>query len=214
MNHIADIRKEYMQRSLMEAEVEKDAVRQFECWWQEAIESKIDEVNAMTLATADSQGIPHARIVLLKGFDENGFVFYTNYQSHKAHDIEENPNACLVFFWKELERQVRIVGVAERVTTEESDLYFSSRPEESQLGAWASEQSSVILSRADLEYRFAQVKTTWADRPISRPPYWGGYRVKPNLIEFWQGRPGRLHDRLCYRLKTNERNWEINRLMP
>lgn len=213
MNQISDIRKEYMQRSLMEADVKKDAIQQFECWWQEAIDSKIEEVNAMTLATADEQGIPHARIVLLKGYDENGFVFYTNYQSHKAHDLEKNPNACLVFFWKELERQVRIVGFVERVTTEESDLYFASRPEESQLGAWASEQSSVISSRSELENRFEIAKKTWADKTITRPPHWGGYRVKPNFIEFWQGRPGRFHDRLLYTKQQNS-NWNIQRLMP
>ncbi len=213
MNHIADIRKEYMQHSLMEANVKKDAILQFDSWWQEAIESRIEEVNAMTLATADKRGIPQARIVLLKGYDENGFVFYTNYHSNKAHDLEENPNACLVFFWKELERQIRIAGIVERVTTEESDNYFSSRPEDSQLGAWASEQSSIISSRAELENQFTQTKITWEGKSITRPPHWGGYRVKPNQIEFWQGRPGRLHDRLLYSKKDN-REWSIQRLMP
>ena len=182
-NHIADIRKEYMQRSLMETDVDANAIKQFERWWQEAIESQIEEVNAMTLATADANGIPHARIVLLKGYDENGFVFYTNYQSKKGNDLTQNPNACLVFFWKELERQVRIVGTVERITTEESDSYFLSRPEESQLGAWASEQSTTIASRLALEQRFEQVKNEMKDKPMSRPLHWGGYRVKPNEIE-------------------------------
>ena len=213
MNLIADIRKEYMQRSLMETDVDANAIKQFERWWQEAIESQIEEVNAMTLATADANGIPHARIVLLKGYDETGFVFYTNYQSKKGNDLTQNPHACLVFFWKELERQVRIVGTVERVTTEESDNYFLSRPEESQLGAWASEQSTTITSRLALEQRFEQVKNEMKDKPMSRPPHWGGYRVKPNEIEFWQGRPGRLHDRLLYTI--NEAGfWKIDRLMP
>jgi pyridoxamine 5'-phosphate oxidase len=210
---IAGIRKDYRQRALLEGDAANDAIKQFDLWWQEAVNSQIEEVNAMTLATADANGKPSARIVLLKGFDENGFVFFTNYQSHKSGDLEVNPHASLVFFWKELERQVRITGTVTKVLPSESDAYFSSRPEESQLGALASNQSSVISSRKDLEARMEEVRKEWSGKEISRPAHWGGYRVIPTQIEFWQGRPGRLHDRLLYTLQQN-RSWHINRLMP
>jgi pyridoxamine 5'-phosphate oxidase len=210
---IADIRKDYKLRSLLEKDVEANAIRQFDKWWQEAIHSEIDEVNAMTLATASADGIPAARIVLLKGYDERGFVFFTNYESFKGLQLAENPRACLVFFWKELERQVRITGLVERVSAEESDIYFNSRPEGSRIGAWASPQSQVIESREWLEEREKTLVKDFTGKPLSRPAHWGGYRVKPINMEFWQGRPSRLHDRIQYTLQ-GENTWKIERLAP
>jgi pyridoxamine 5'-phosphate oxidase len=210
---IADIRKDYKLRSLLEKDVEANAIRQFDKWWQEAVHSEIDEVNAMTLATASADGIPAARIVLLKGYDERGFVFFTNYESFKGLQLAENPRACLVFFWKELERQVRITGLVERVSAEESDTYFNSRPEGSRIGAWASPQSQVIESREWLEEREKTLVKDFTGKPLSRPAHWGGYRVKPINIEFWQGRPSRLHDRIQYVLK-GDNSWTIERLAP
>jgi pyridoxamine 5'-phosphate oxidase len=210
---IADIRKDYKLRSLLEKDVEANAIRQFDKWWQEAIHSEIDEVNAMTLATASADGIPAARIVLLKGYDERGFVFFTNYDSFKGLQLAENPRACLVFFWKELERQVRITGLVEKVSAEESDTYFNSRPEGSRIGAWASPQSQVIESREWLEEREKTLVKDFTGKPLSRPAHWGGYRVKPINIEFWQGRPSRLHDRIQYNLQ-GDNSWTIERLAP
>lgn len=210
---IADIRKDYKLRSLSEKEAAASAIGQFDKWWQEAVHSEIDEVNAMTLATASADGIPAARIVLLKGFDERGFVFFTNYESFKGMQLAENPRACLVFFWKELERQVRITGLVEKVSEEESDLYFNSRPEGSRIGAWASPQSQVIESREWLEEREKTYTKDFTGKPLKRPAHWGGYRVKPVTIEFWQGRPSRLHDRLQYTLQ-GENSWKIERLAP
>lgn len=197
----------------MEKDVEANAIRQFDKWWQEAVHSEIDEVNAMTLATASADGIPAARIVLLKGFDERGFVFFTNYDSFKGLQLAENPRACLVFFWKELERQVRITGLVEKVSAEESDTYFNSRPEGSRIGAWASPQSQVIESREWLEEREKTLVKDFTGKPLSRPAYWGGYRVKPINIEFWQGRPSRLHDRIQYALQ-GDNSWTMERLAP
>ncbi len=211
--NIADIRKDYMLRSLSENDIEKHPLKQFDKWWQEAIDSRIDEVNAMTLATANIQGVPSARIVLLKGYDESGFVFFTNYNSHKASDIKDNPNACLVFFWKELERQIRITGGIEKISDRESDEYFQSRPITSRIGAWASDQSSVIDSRESLEEKFKTLEAEYSNKEIPRPPHWGGYRVIPRQIEFWQGRPGRLHDRIEYNLVEWNR-WSFKRLSP
>jgi pyridoxamine 5'-phosphate oxidase len=210
---IADIRKDYKLRSLLEKDVDANAIRQFDKWWQEAIHSEIDEVNAMTLATASADGIPAARIVLLKGYDERGFVFFTNYDSFKGLQLTENPRACLVFFWKELERQVRITGRVEKVSAEESDIYFNSRPEGSRIGAWASPQSQVIESREWLEEREKTLVKDFTGKPLSRPAHWGGYRVKPINIEFWQGRPSRLHDRIQYALQ-GDNSWKIERLAP
>ncbi|OQP49303.1 pyridoxamine 5'-phosphate oxidase [Niastella yeongjuensis] len=210
---IADIRKDYKLQSLLEKDVKPNAIEQFNSWWQEAIRSEIDEVNAMTLATASADGIPAARIVLLKGFDERGFVFFTNYESFKGVQLTENPRACLVFFWKELERQVRITGLVEKVSDTESDAYFNSRPEGSRIGAWASPQSQVIESREWLQEREKTYAKDFSGKPLERPAHWGGYRVKPVTIEFWQGRPSRLHDRLQYTLEgSNE--WKIERLAP
>lgn len=209
---IAEIRKEYRLHSLSENDVDANPFRQFDTWWQEAINSEIDEVNAMTLATASAEGLPSARIVLLKSYDAKGFVFFTNYNSYKGRNMEENPRACLVFFWKELERQVRITGLVEKVSGQESDEYFSSRPEGSRIGAWASPQSAVITGRQWLEQQQHQYAKEFLSKSIVRPPHWGGYRVKPITIEFWQGRPDRLHDRLQYTLE--EKGWVIERLAP
>jgi pyridoxamine 5'-phosphate oxidase len=167
----------------------------------------------MTLATASADGIPSARIVLLKGYDEKGFVFFTNYESYKGKQLEENPRACLVFFWKELERQVRITGIVEMVSSAESDAYFNSRPESSRIGAWTSPQSQVIESRDWLEAKEKEYAKQFSSQALKRPPHWGGYRVKPITIEFWQGRPSRLHDRLQYTLQ-DDGNWKIERLAP
>jgi pyridoxamine 5'-phosphate oxidase len=209
----ADIRKEYKLQSLSEESVAKDPLEQFRKWWEEALESQIDEVNAMTLATSSSDGIPAARIVLLKGYDKKGFVFYTNYESYKAKQLDENPRASLVFFWKELERQIRITGVVEKTGSSESDAYFESRPSGSRIGAWASPQSRVIPDRGWLENREQELKIRYQKQEIPRPSQWGGYRVRPITIEFWQGRPNRLHDRLQYSLQENG-GWTIERLAP
>ncbi len=212
MGTIADIRKEYMRESLNEADVYADPYLQFGHWWREAEAADIDEINAMTLATAGKDGIPKARIVLLKGYDEKGFVFYTNYMSHKGQEMHENAYASLLFFWKELERQVRIVGRVVKVDASESDAYFFSRPEGSRLGAWSSPQSEVIPGRQVIEDNLAKYTREFASGPIPRPPHWGGYRVIPFTIEFWQGRPSRLHDRIQYTREAE--NWIIQRLAP
>ncbi len=209
---IADIRRDYRLKSLNEKDVAVNPVDQFATWWQEAAESNIDEVNAMTLATATKAGKPSARIVLLKGFDNNGFTFFTNYNSHKGVEIAENPYVSLVFFWKELERQVRIEGIAEKTAPDVSEAYFLSRPAASRVGAWSSPQSSVIENRKVLEKNEAAFKKQFGDN-IPRPPHWGGYIVKPVLIEFWQGRASRLHDRLQYALQEKG-NWALERLAP
>jgi len=213
MTSIADIRKEYKMRSLSENEISSDAFEQFNKWWKEAIDSKIEEVNAMTLSTASNDGIPSARIVLLKGVDQKGFVFFTNYNSFKGQQLLENPRACLVFFWKELERQIRITGLVEKVSAKESDDYFNSRPEGSRIAAIVSPQSQVIEGRGWLEEKENKLKQQLLNKTIERPTHWGGYRVKPIDIEFWQGRPNRLHDRINYSLQENG-NWLIERLAP
>lgn len=213
MGTIADIRKEYILKTLNESGAEKNAIVQFGKWWQEAINSSIEEVNAMTLATATKEGIPSARIVLLKEYDEKGFVFFTNYQSHKGKELADNPQASIVFFWKELERQVRIDGLVEKVSNEESDAYFLSRPVGSQIGAWASPQSSIIANREIIEENVNRYSTKFVSEQISRPLHWGGYRLKPRTIEFWQGRQSRLHDRLQYKLQEDGA-WKIERLAP
>ena len=211
---VADIRKDYKLASLSEKHVAKDPITQFSAWWQEAVNSQIDEVNAMTLATASSDGVPSARIVLLKGFDERGFIFFTNYNSFKGKQLEENPRACLVFFWKELERQIRITGIVSKVSEKESDDYFNVRPKESRVGAIASPQSEVIGTREWLEERVVLLTQELKETGhIKRPQHWGGYIVKPISIEFWQGRPSRLHDRIQYILQENG-SWNIERLAP
>ncbi len=213
MSSIADIRKDYSLKVLDEADLHKDAIQQFEKWWQEALLSEIEEVNAMTLATATANGKPSARIVLLKGFNENGFVFFSNYHSHKGSQIEDNPFVSLVFFWKELERQVRIEGGITKIVEEESDVYFNSRPISSRIGTWASPQSKVIASRKVIEENVAELEKSFDGKDIDRPPHWGGYLVKPVMIEFWQGRTSRLHDRIQY-TAIADKGWKIERLAP
>lgn len=213
MSSIADIRKDYKQLSLSETDVNPDPVIQFRTWWDEAIRAQIEEVNAMTLATASCDGVPSARIVLLKDLSEKGFSFFTNYDSFKGQQLAENPRACLVFFWKELERQVRVTGIIEKLSPQESDAYYSSRPEASRIGAWASPQSRVIKSREWLETKNDYFRAHFMEKAIGRPPHWGGYRVKPVCLEFWQGRPSRLHDRIQYLLQENA-TWKTERLAP
>ncbi len=211
---IADIRKDYKLRSLDESDVAGDPIDQFTRWWDEAIKSNIDEVNAMTLATATKTGIPSARIVLLKGYDANGFVFFTNYESQKGKELAENPQAALVFFWKELERQVRIDGIIEKVAAIESDAYFQSRPAGSRIGAWASPQSKQISGREVIENNYRVFEEKFPDpEAIPRPLHWGGYIVKPHTIEFWQGRSSRMHDRIQYKIEAGNQ-WTIQRLAP
>lgn len=209
---IADIRRDYMKATLSEDIVDQDPFRQFTEWWIEATRAEIDEVNAMTLSTVSEGGRPAARIVLLKGYDENGFVFFTNYESRKGLDLKLNPYASLLFFWKELERQVRIDGPCEKVPDAESDEYFYSRPEGSRIGAWASPQSQVISSRDVLDQNIIELENRFQGKAVPRPPHWGGYRVRPDQLEFWQGRPSRLHDRILYTREAA--GWKIDRLAP
>jgi pyridoxamine 5'-phosphate oxidase len=212
-NSIADIRKNYSQKTLSENDVESDPVKQFDRWWKEAVASEIDEVNAMTLATASADGFPSARIVLLKDLSVDGFSFFTNYNSFKGQQLAENPKACLVFFWKELERQVRITGLIEKLSDEKSNEYFQSRPEGSRIGAIASPQSQVIPDRTWLDEHYQKLEQELKNTTMQRPTHWGGYLLKPVIIEFWQGRPSRLHDRIQYTLEENG-SWKIERLAP
>jgi pyridoxamine 5'-phosphate oxidase len=212
MDSIADIRQDYKMNSLLEVDIDANPFVQFTKWWDEALVSKIEEVNAMTLATVGEGGRPSARIVLLKGMSENGFEFFTNYESHKAKEMATNKNVALIFFWKELERQIRIEGTVEKLSAEKSDIYFNSRPVESRIGAWSSPQSSVIENREILEDNVITIKHTFENTEITRPPFWGGYIVQPTLIEFWQGRSSRLHDRIEYFLE--EGIWKTRRLAP
>jgi pyridoxamine 5'-phosphate oxidase len=210
---IANLRREYASQTLLENDIAADPLTQFKTWWQQVLNAEIVEPNAMTLATASSDGMPSARIVLLKDLTNEGFVFYTNYESYKGMQLHENPKACLVFFWKELERQVRVVGLVSKVEAAESTAYFKSRPAGSRIGAWASPQSRVIENREWLDHRYEELANEINPDTIDRPPHWGGYIVKPVIMEFWQGRPSRLHDRIQYTLEESG-NWKIERLAP
>jgi len=211
---LADLRQEYSLAGLQESDLEKDPFRQFDKWFEEAQADQILEPNAMTLATATRDGCPSARVVLLKNFDTRGFVFYTNFESRKGRELAVNPYATLLFSWLPMERQVIISGPVATVAHEEALAYFHSRPRASQLGAWASQQSQVIPSRNVLDERLRALETQYADQPIPLPPYWGGYRLAPETVEFWQGRRSRLHDRLRYRREAESGAWIIERLSP
>jgi pyridoxamine 5'-phosphate oxidase len=209
----AQARREYARDELLERDVLPDPVAQFDRWFSDALTANVVEPNAMTLATADASGAPRARVVLLKGFDQRGFVFYTNYDSHKGRELAQNPQASLCFYWQPQERQVRIDGTVEKVTRRESEEYFHSRPPGAQIGAWVSKQSEPIASRDELDLRAAELAVKFAGGPIPLPDSWGGYRLIPQQIEFWQGRPSRLHDRLEY-VRQPDGTWNIRRLAP
>lgn len=209
---IANLRKVYKMQSLREADVKSDAMDQFEIWWKHAIEAQIDEPNAMILSTCSREGFPSSRVVLLKGLLPEGFIFFTNYNSRKGVEIKQNPAVSLLFFWKEMERQIRIEGIAEKISREQSEKYFESRPRESQVGAWSSPQSQTIPGREYLQEKEKLFSEEYRSRSIPVPPFWGGYLIKPKKMEFWQGRPSRLHDRLLYSLYDNR--WKIERLAP
>jgi pyridoxamine 5'-phosphate oxidase len=210
-NDPAPLRNEYRRATLDERAVDHDALRQFARWFDEAVAAQLPEPTAMTLATVAADGAPSARIVLLKALDPRGFVFFTNYYSRKGRELGGDPRAALLFYWIELERQVRIEGVIEKVSAAESDAYFATRPQLSRVAAWASPQSAPIIDRAFLEAEFAALQARYGDQ-IPRPPHWGGYRLIPNALEFWQGRPSRLHDRILYRRAPE--GWTISRLAP
>jgi pyridoxamine 5'-phosphate oxidase len=210
--NIQNLRQEYRAAELAEGDVDQNPLTQFKTWFAAAVDAQLYEPNVMTLATADQSGKPSARILLLKGFDDNGFVFYTNYNSKKGFELAENPQASMLFFWPELERQVRIDGLVSKVSAEVSTAYFHSRPKGSQIGAAASPQSSVIAGRELLEERVLQLTAEYADTEVPRPDHWGGYILEPTAIEFWQGRPSRLHDRIVYTRKDGV--WTTERLAP
>jgi len=212
-NSISHLRKEYTIAGLTENELDPNPFKQFRKWLNQALEVGLPEPTAMTLATATKDGKPSARMVLLKHFDEEGFVFFTNYKSRKGRELLRNPAAALVFYWVELERQVRIIGTAKKVSHEESEQYFRTRPIGSQLAAWASKQSEILQSRQEIEKRVLQLEAQYTNKEIPVPPIWGGFRIKPTEIELWQGRPNRLHDRLRYALARGGK-WKIERLAP
>ncbi len=214
ISDIQKLRREYAHSSLDEKDVAANPIEQFQKWFEEALNSNVLEPNAMTLATSDAAGNPSARIVLLKGLTDDRFVFFTNYLSRKGEDLAQNPRACLLFFWKELERQVKIEGTVSKIPEAASTEYFQSRPKASQIGAWVSPQSRRVENRRWLEQKYAELDEKYADsETLPRPPHWGGFAVKPEKIEFWQGRPSRLHDRILYSL-TPENVWKIERLAP
>jgi pyridoxamine 5'-phosphate oxidase len=210
---LSDLRREYEQAGLSEADLAADPVVQFRAWFAQALAADPRDANAMTLATADREGRPSARIVLLKGADERGFVFFTNYESRKGRDLTENPHAALVFFWPLLDRQVRVEGRVERTSREESAAYFKSRPLKARLGAWASRQSRVLPEREELEREVARAEERFADGEVPLPDFWGGYRLVPAAVELWQGRPSRLHDRFRYE-RSPAGGWRVERLSP
>jgi pyridoxamine 5'-phosphate oxidase len=210
---VANFRNEYFSNGINEDELAINPIDQFEYWLQEAVKSKVPEPNAMHLATATHDGKPSGRVILLKGFDHSGFIFFSNYKSRKGHELTDNPHAAMTFLWLELFRQVRIEGIVSKISEAESEAYFQSRPRNSQLGAWASEQSKALRDRQELEDRFRDAEKLFDGKPVLRPPHWGGYCLKPTRIEFWQGRAGRIHDRIEYTLQA-EGIWKKQRLFP
>ena len=211
-NYINSLRHDFAKQKLDETDINPNPFFQFAKWFEEAVGAQILDPNAMTVCSSTKDGKPSARILLLRNFSENGFVYYTNYNSRKGSEIAVNPQCALLFFWPELERQIRIEGTVQKQTAEESDKYFNSRPRESKLGAWTSEQSKVIANRNVLNEKYEALSKQYPDEHVPRPPYWGGYLLKPVSIEFWQGRPNRLHDRILYTLENNK--WKIERLSP
>jgi pyridoxamine 5'-phosphate oxidase len=209
---LANLRKEYSRHSLDEEGVDLNPIAQFDVWFQQALNAQLDEPNAMVLATATTDGLPSARMVLLKTYDDRGFVFFTNYEGRKSLELLQNSHAALLFYWSDLERQVRIEGTVEKTSRKESEEYFRVRPLESKLSAWASRQSSVTASRGVLEQKVADLREKYRDQEVPAPPFWGGFRVQPTMFEFWQGRPNRLHDRIRYTLESGV--WTIERLSP
>ena len=211
--NFADLRREYTKSGLRRADLDPSPLAQFQKWFEQALNAQLLEPSAMTLATADKTGRPSARIVLLKAVDERGFVFFTNYKSRKGRELAENPRAALVCYWAELEREVCIAGEVTKISRAESAEYFAKRPRGAQLGAWVSKQSSVVPDRAFLEAELQKVEARFANRDVELPPYWGGYVLSPSRLEFWQGRPNRLHDRFQYS-KQADGSWRIDRLSP
>lgn len=216
---LASLRREYTRTGLDESQADPDPIKQFDIWFNEALEAELMDANGMTLATADREARPSARTVLLKHFDHKGFVFYTNYESRKAKEMDANPAVTLLFYWREFERQVRIEGRAEKISRRESMYYFMQRPRDSRIGAWVSNQSSVITARSMLDAKFQEMKRKFGNKEVPLPDFWGGYRVVPEQIEFWQGRTNRLHDRLLYTQEQDsgqqeEIKWKISRLAP
>ncbi|MDR8393545.1 pyridoxamine 5'-phosphate oxidase [Aliifodinibius sp. S!AR15-10] len=208
------LRREYKRDGISEESVQQNPLDQFTIWFEDALNTDMTDANAMTLATSTSDGKPSSRIVLLKGFDEEGFRFYTNYDSRKGKELSENPHAALCFYWPALERQVRIEGTVSKLSREQSASYFRSRPRDSQIGAWASQQSSRLKDREELEANFEELKQKFKDQEVPLPDFWGGYTLLPEAVEFWQGRTGRLHDRILYIRPSKDQEWEIQRLNP
>ncbi len=210
--YINKLRHDFAKMSLDESMVDPDPLKQFDKWFHDAVSGKVDEPNAMVLSTVNSENRPSSRVLLMRNYDAQGFGFYTNYKSRKAQEIANYPNASLLFFWPQLERQIRIEGMLEKQLAEESDTYFNSRPRESQLGAWTSPQSEIIADRKFLEEELAEITKKFEGKEVPRPEWWGGFVLVPDRMEFWQGRPGRLHDRICYVKENN--GWKIVRLAP
>lgn len=213
LNHVAQLRRDYKAGGLLEKDIKKKPIDQFSLWFDQALHCNLLDPNAMILSTVDNNGYPSSRVVLLKGYEREGFTFFTNYTSRKGRDLEENPNASIVFYWAELERQVRIEGKVQKLSREISEEYFHSRPFESQIGAWASQQSTVLKSRDELEKVHEILASKFKGGKVPLPDFWGGFKLRPTRIEFWQGRPNRLHDRMLYR-KVEEDDWIIERLAP